>query len=68
VRVAYDVRKAYAPMVQMTTQSYTVMMTPALPNQSIKNLPSKRQLPITIFFHCSDIPNHLLFRSTWRPT
>src|SRR5688572_7891651 len=37
-RVTYDVRKAYVPIVQMTTQSYMVMMTPALPIQSIKEL------------------------------
>ena len=37
-RVTYDVRKAYVPIVQMTTQSYMVMMTPALPIQSIKDL------------------------------
>jgi tripartite-type tricarboxylate transporter receptor subunit TctC len=37
-RVTYDVRKAYVPIIQMTTQSYMVMMTPALPIQSIKDL------------------------------
>jgi tripartite-type tricarboxylate transporter receptor subunit TctC len=37
-RVKYDVRKAYAPIAQMTTQSYMVMMTPALPVKSVKDL------------------------------
>ena len=37
-RVTYDVRKVYAPVVQMTTQSYIVMMTPALPVKSVKDL------------------------------
>src|SRR5688572_9453127 len=42
-RVTYDVRKAYVPVVQMTTQSYMVMMTPALPIQSIKDLIAYRK-------------------------
>ena len=37
-RVTYDVRKAYVPVVQMTTQSYIVMMTPTLPIKSVKDL------------------------------
>ena len=37
-RVAYDVRRAYVPVVQMTTQSYIVMMTPTLPVKSVKDM------------------------------
>ncbi len=37
-RVAYDVRKAYTPIVQMTTQSYMLVMTPSLPIKSVKDL------------------------------
>ena len=35
-RVSFDVRKAYVPVVQMTTQSYIVMMTPTLPIRTVK--------------------------------
>ena len=37
-RVKFDVRKAYAPIVQMTTQSYMLVITPALPIKSVKDL------------------------------
>jgi tripartite-type tricarboxylate transporter receptor subunit TctC len=37
-RVKYDVRKAYAPIVQMTTQSYMLVITPTLPIKTVKEL------------------------------
>jgi tripartite-type tricarboxylate transporter receptor subunit TctC len=37
-RVTYDVRKAYTPIVQMTTQSYMLVITPTLPIKSTKDL------------------------------
>ncbi len=37
-RVASDVRKAYTPIVQMTTQSYMLVITPSLPIKSVKDL------------------------------
>jgi len=37
-RVAYDVRRAYAPIVQMTQQPYVLVITPALPIKSIRDL------------------------------
>ena len=37
-RVKYDVRKVYAPVVQMTTQSYMLVITPNLPIKSVGDL------------------------------
>jgi len=37
-RVSYDVRKAYTPIVQMTTQAYMLVITPSLPIKSVKDL------------------------------
>jgi tripartite-type tricarboxylate transporter receptor subunit TctC len=37
-RVAYDVRKAFDPVVQMTAQPYLLVVTPSLPVKTIKEL------------------------------
>jgi len=37
-RAAYDVRKAFIPIVQLTTQPYVMVVTPSLPARSIKEL------------------------------
>lgn len=37
-KVAYDIRKAYTPVVQMTTQAYMLIVVPALPVYSVKEL------------------------------
>lgn len=37
-RVNYDVRKAFVPVVQMTAQSYVLVVNPALPVKSVKEL------------------------------
>ena len=37
-RAAYDVRKAFIPIVQLTTQPYVLVVTPSLPVRSIKEL------------------------------
>lgn len=37
-RVAYDVRKAFDPVVQMTTQPYLLVITPSLPVKTVKEL------------------------------
>lgn len=37
-RVAYDVRKAFDPVVQMTSQPYLMVITPSLPVKTVKEL------------------------------
>jgi tripartite-type tricarboxylate transporter receptor subunit TctC len=37
-RAAYDVRKAFIPIVQLTTQPYVLVVTPSLPVTSVKEL------------------------------
>lgn len=37
-RVAYDVRTAFIPIVQLTSQPYVLLVTPSLPVKSIKEL------------------------------
>ncbi len=37
-RVAYDVRKAFVPVVQMSSQMYVMAVTPSLPPRTIKEL------------------------------
>jgi len=36
-RAAYDVRKAFIPIVQLTTQPYVLVVTPSLPVTSVKD-------------------------------
>jgi len=37
-RAAYDVRKAFIPIVQLTTQPYVLVVNPSLPARSVKDL------------------------------
>ena len=37
-RAAYDVRSAFIPIVQLTTQPYVLIVTPSLPVKSVKEL------------------------------
>ena len=37
-RAAYDVRKAFIPIVQLTTQPYVLVVTPSLPVRSVNEL------------------------------
>ena len=37
-KVAYDVRSAYAPITQLTSQYYLLLVTPQLPAKSVKDL------------------------------
>ena len=37
-RVAYDVRKAFVPVVQMSSQMYVMAVTPSLPPRTVKEL------------------------------
>ena len=37
-RAAYDVRKTFVPIVQLTTQPYVLVVTPSLPVKSVKEL------------------------------
>ncbi len=37
-RVAYDVRKTFVPVVQMSSQMYVMAVTPALPPRTVKEL------------------------------
>ena len=37
-RVAYDVRKVFVPVVQMSSQMYVMVVTPSLPVRSVKEL------------------------------
>ncbi|MBI4194437.1 MAG: hypothetical protein HY526_05095 [Betaproteobacteria bacterium] len=37
-RAAYDVRKTFVPIVKMTSQPYVLVVTPALPVKSVKEL------------------------------
>ena len=37
-RAAYDVRSAFTPIVQLTTQPYVLIVTPSLPVKSVKEL------------------------------
>lgn len=37
-RAAYDVRKAFVPIVQLTTQPYVLVVNPALPARSVREL------------------------------
>lgn len=37
-RAAYDVRSAFVPIVQLTTQPYVLVVTPSLPVKSVKEL------------------------------
>ena len=37
-RAAYDVRKTFVPIVQLTTQPYVLVVTPLLPVKSVKEL------------------------------
>jgi tripartite-type tricarboxylate transporter receptor subunit TctC len=37
-RAAYDVRKAFIPIVQLTTQPYVLVVNPSLPVRSVKEL------------------------------
>ncbi len=37
-RAAYDVRNAFVPIVQLTTQPYVLIVTPSLPVKSVKDL------------------------------
>ena len=37
-RVAYDVRKTFVPVVQMSSQMYVMVVTPSLPLHSVKEL------------------------------